>query len=193
MIPYPDLAFTGPMCSGKSWCADYLNQEARYTKLSFAGPLKKLAKELFGVEGKDGDARRVYQQLGQKMREIDPDVWIKALLRDLDKSHTDVTRFVIDDVRYLNEAEALRARGFKIVYVMCKKSARMHRINELYPNMDPALMQHDSETEMEEIEPDYIVFSDETTADQLEDLLIGKDPIERSISWQECRGEEILR
>jgi hypothetical protein len=164
------IAFFGPMASGKTWCADYLVKEHGYIKISFAGKLKEIAADLFGVHGKDGADRLVLQQLGQKMREIRENVWIDYILKGLDNSYTysydendqikcRPMRFVLDDLRYVNEADALRKAGFTLIIASAPDSIREQRLAMLYPNIDPASYYHDSEQEWKRIDPDATVYS----------------------------------
>ena len=72
------VAICGVMASGKTHLADVLVQEKRFTKFSLATGVKDLARDVFLMEGKD---RKLLQQVGMKMREIQPKVWINLLMR----------------------------------------------------------------------------------------------------------------
>ena len=61
------IAIIGKICSGKSFLANYLEDKYKFTKLSFADPLKKIAKEYYGMVNKD---RELLQELALKMKEI---------------------------------------------------------------------------------------------------------------------------
>ncbi len=154
------IAFYGPMCSGKTFAANYLVDHHGYQRVNFAGKLKELAANIFDVHGKDGEDRTVLQQLGQKMREIDTDIWVKLALEKIRYNYPD-SRIVIDDLRYVNEAKALRANGFTIVRVHTDEDIRLNRIKKLYPNTPVGADQHSSEREWELITPDYIVIGDD--------------------------------
>ncbi|WP_276972041.1 hypothetical protein [Ferrimicrobium acidiphilum] len=106
--------------SGKDTVGEILAQEHGFVRLAFADKLKKLAlvldpqvaaavTELGGWEQakKIQYVREYLQLLGTSARDIlFESVWIDALLSDLDAT----TSYVITDVRFLNEAEAIRAR-----------------------------------------------------------------------------------
>jgi len=70
------LAITGIMCCGKSTIANYLVEKYNYKKFSFADVLKKFAVDIFDMKGKD---RKLLQDFGTKMKEIDKCIWIKSL------------------------------------------------------------------------------------------------------------------
>jgi dephospho-CoA kinase len=155
------IAFFGPMCSGKTYCADYLVKNRGFTKVNFAYKLKKLAAEIFDVHTKDGHDRIVLQQLGQKMREIDPDVWVKLALKEVafHEYANGTERFVFDDLRYMNEASALKEAGFTLVRVYVPENIRLQRIKDLYPNTPEDSASHSSELEWANIVPDLIIDS----------------------------------
>ena len=141
-IYYPRIALLGKMASGKTHYALQL-QEAnpKMHRLAFADPIKELAHDLFGMEDKD---RKLLQQIGSKMREIDENVWINTLLRRAEGYES----VVVDDVRYPNEIRALQEAGFHIRYLEVSPQTQRERIMAIYrddwrqhlDNMD-----HDSE------------------------------------------------
>lgn len=168
------IAFYGPMCSGKTYCAEYLVKTHGFYKIAFAAKLKEVAANLFNVHNKDGRSRIVLQQLGQKMREIDPNVWVNLAIGNL-PDNPDMDLIVIDDLRYVNEAVALRAKGFVLIRVEAIEEVRQARIKYLYPDTPPESFGHDSEQEWRLIEPDYIVVSDDFyTGQAIENILAGK-------------------
>ena len=79
------IAITGKMCSGKTTLSNYLCQiEPRFQVFSFGKKVKQVASDLFGMDPLIKD-RSLLTSLGQKMREIDPDVCCASLrltLRD---------------------------------------------------------------------------------------------------------------
>ena len=152
------FAFMGPMCSGKTYCANVLQIGYNYTKMGFADKLKSLAYDLYGVQGKDGDSRRILQELADDLKKYDKDLFIKHLLY-LAKKHDEHESIVVDDLRFKPEADALRKNGFKIVLVTCDESIRQERIARLYPHAPQGAQAHRSEQEWRSIPADYSVMS----------------------------------
>lgn len=159
------VGIVGRMRSGKDTTAGTLVRDYGYTRLGFADPLKAVAyktspilregERLADVVDRLGwertkdyypEARRVLQQLGVSAREtLGRDVWIKALTDRVRLVHGPV---VVPDVRFQNEADELRGRGFVILRV-------------IRPGLTgPA--SHVSETESDAIRADVTVTNDDT-------------------------------
>ena len=107
----------GKARSGKTTAAEYLMRGRGFMRMSFADALKEAAHLIFGIpmeelysDKKSRFTRDVLQKLGTDCcRSIDPKVWVKAMdrkLSDLHKYRPDA-KIVIDDVRFVNEAEML--------------------------------------------------------------------------------------
>ena len=65
------------------------------------------------VEWLDMTVREFLQRLGTAVRkEIDPEFWVKALFNTYTKNN-----IIIADVRFPNEAEAIKARGGKLIRI----------------------------------------------------------------------------
>ena len=137
------VGFTGPAGVGKDAAAGMLIHELRAMSITAAGvafatPIKDMAAALLRAAGasvsdieackRDRDARplpgvditmrRILQTLGTEWgRElVDEELWIKVLLSRVDRlPFADVV--VVPDVRFENEARALKERGGMIVRV----------------------------------------------------------------------------
>jgi dephospho-CoA kinase len=149
------IAFSGKICSGKSTAAnivqDILGCEASVAKLSVASRVKELAIDLFGMEQKD---RKLLQVLGQKMKEIDPDVWTRALIKQINNCGD--KHIVIDDLRFPNELSALRENGFIIIRLEIQPELQLERIKETYPDTwesHVSRLDNISETALDTAEP----------------------------------------
>lgn len=168
------IAFIGPMGSGKTWSANYLVNHRQYTRVSLAAKLKGIAYEMFGVQGKDGNDRLILQGLGTDLRKYDEDVWLKYLLADVAHKELQTKNFkpVIDDVRYLNEANVLHKNGFIIIRLLTDPELTEARLSRLYPNRPATALLHASETEQKLIAEDYTFTNDKYTApNDLETLI----------------------
>jgi dephospho-CoA kinase len=122
------IAITGKMCSGKSTLANKIaERDPRFQIFSFGSKVKDIAKDLFNMTEKD---RSLLVNIGSKMREIDPDVWTKYVLKQTEG----LTHCIVDDLRYQNEYEALSNAGFKIIQLVISEETQGERIKKIYPN-----------------------------------------------------------
>tara|TARA_R110000796_G_scaffold25716_1_gene72224 strand:- start:65 stop:544 length:480 start_codon:yes stop_codon:yes gene_type:complete len=123
------IGLCGPKGVGKTTFAKL--QEA--TVLSFAGPIKRMLKQILppgdwlGERKEDqlpdfpeGITPRVMlQTLGTEWgrTSVDPDIWVKAAMREAEYfMHID-SKVIFDDVRFANEAVAIRQAGGKVYRV----------------------------------------------------------------------------
>lgn len=120
-------AFVGTIGSGKGYrCDQLMNSNPNYIKVDFADELRSMAFKLLGWKPKDvteyekfkaGDiyidgfgfvyGRVFLQRLGETMRDIDKDFWIKLWTKRVDKLLSMGYDIVISDARHPNELEAI--------------------------------------------------------------------------------------
>lgn len=137
------IAFIGRMGEGKTTAANYLVMNHNFKKYSLADKVKAIASDLFGMKEKD---RVLLQKLGtDAIRSVFPTAWLDYLIRRLQFEAPE--RAVVDDVRFINEAEGLRKEGFIIV--------RIHREKREAAGLNEITQQHASETEQAVIKADY--------------------------------------
>ncbi len=153
----PNVAFVGKAGAGKSTAAGLL-VELGYTALSFAGPLKDLAAQLWGHTARTD--RDKLQKMGVGIREIDNDAWVNLLLKRLRPPLNvhpapSMGPFTIDDCRFENEWWALKGEGFVIVRIMAPLALRIDRLkgNGKYQNDEQ--LEHESETALDHLTADY--------------------------------------
>ena len=143
------IAFVGKMCSGKSTICFYLQSlQEKFIILSFASKIKEIAKDLFDMNFKD---RKLLQQIGSKMRDIDSDVFAKYLIKESKKYDF----VLVDDVRYPNEFSYLKKNGFILVKLEISSELQKQRIENLYgENASEHLsrLEHSSETSLDNID-----------------------------------------
>jgi len=145
------IGLSGHAGSGKSTIAQQLVEHYGFKRYSFATKLKEICKDLFPeiLALPKAEHRWLLQTVGTEMfRSIDDKVWVKYLLRQMEGG-----KVVVDDVRFKNEAEALREAGFKTILV--DRDAELRRgwgynVND----------SHQSEKEIDEIEFDYVLLND---------------------------------
>lgn len=146
------IALAGLKRGGKDTFGRIAVNDYDFVRLAFADNVKKLATETFPDEFKDNSKPvELLQWFGNTMRQRDPDVWINLLDRklsaidDYDHIYHTTTDIVITDVRYPNEVEFLRNRGFKIVFVYSPLEDIIARCTTTEADFKPELLQHESE------------------------------------------------
>lgn len=164
------IALLGKINSGKTTCAKYLEQKYGFTRLSFASPLKEMLVKAGiltwqDIENKTTFAREMMQKIGTDFvrNQIDPDFWVKKLVAHLiDLKKKGHTRFVIDDVRFPNEAESIKKMNGILI--------KLERTSSEKNN-------HESECYIDTIPYDYLIINDasiETLYETLDSLITSK-------------------
>lgn len=175
-----NIGLIGKARSGKDTAANHLVRTRAYTRLAFADPLKEMALSIdpyiptgVGVTvrlsaliadvgweyAKDHypEVRRILQHTGQTVREYDDEFWVATMRRKIDSALAWNIPVVVTDVRYPNEADMLRARGFKLVRIV-RPLPTKHVMTGAKPIEarylgDTAAM-HDSETALDDYPAD---------------------------------------
>ena len=176
------IAFCGPRGTGKTTLAEYLVGRHGFTRRSLAAPIKRIitecpkdsyerhqyllrwAAELFPgrivlqarfateaakVLATERDPGRRAQLIGTDVgRALDGEVWIRYLLEHLPNGPV-----VVDDVRFVNECEALREAGFRLVRLTAPQDVLASRLAARPgEHRDPG---HPSEHGLEGLSHDY--------------------------------------
>ena len=147
------ICIAGEAQHGKDTTCDLILKELQGwnrsgVRIAYADYLKHLARVLYGWDGvKDEKGRTILQQLGQRVREVNPDFWVEIVERTVDTVlHDEIV--VIPDSRYPNEIEYWEKRGYDVV-----------RIKVTRPQFDNGLTleqkQHPSETALNGYSFDY--------------------------------------
>lgn len=109
------------------------------------------------LENKTEDVRKLLQTIGQRFREIiDQNVWVDYLINSLDPNK----KYVIDDMRYVNEYEKLVAAGFVAIRLKISEEVRRARLQILYGELSDAALNHISEVALDDIPFAYYVSAD---------------------------------
>lgn len=125
------VAFTGLAQSGKTTAAQVLCRRG-YDRMSFADPIKQMVRCLTAETDKnrqlpqfgDKTLRHLYQTLGTDWGRnmIHPNIWVQlgaeriiSLIGDVEEGA--IQGIVIDDLRFDNEAQLVRAMGGIVVQV----------------------------------------------------------------------------
>jgi len=153
------IAFVGKAGSGKSTLARYLKVQYSFEIFSFASPVKEIAYKFFGMTTKD---RTLLQGIGDGLREkANPLVWVNFMKKKIES--TQFFRLIVDDCRYVNEAEMLRKEGFIII----KLEGRKWELTEEQEN-------NSSEKQTEQVIPNFTLDTSkplETTIQELEKIV----------------------
>lgn len=151
------IAFTGLAGCGKSTAAQYLIDKYNFTRVNFKTAMIAEIKEkwpdylkaeaernectiddLFAY--KPGTFRQFMQNYGTNVRRVDnPEYWVNKW-KEVSQN---VTPLVVDDVRFINEAEAVDDKGGTIIRIIREGQGEA--------------MNHISEQEMSKIIPDRTI------------------------------------
>lgn len=158
---YPRIGFVSLMGGGKSNHSKYLAQQFGFQHISIAEPIKVIARGIapsLGINPEDkSQMRPLLQEIGAQGREYDPDIWVNLMIAK--HSLWDTTKgmpYVVDDVRFPNEGEALRSVGFHIIRLSASEEARKARILKRDGVVDPAVFEHVTETEIAKVVHDEL-------------------------------------
>lgn len=163
------LGLCGPAGSGKTTLANLLiNSGWRRTR--FATPIKSMLFQFLIQQGLDEPTvwrmldgklkeapteylcgktpRHAMQTLGTEWRDtIDKNLWVEAWKRQI-RQFPDSTRIVVDDMRFVHEAEAVQDMGGKIANIKRSNTA--------------TVASHLSETEYKSIVPNFLIENNST-------------------------------
>ena len=145
----PVIGFCGKAGSGKTTAASFLTQQHGYARLKFADPMKEMAKVLGlydeHLEGtlkeKPCDLlggrspRYLLQTLGTEWGRnlMGKEFWVRIWVRKAMDLLTHYGKLVVDDIRFQNEADAVRSLGGIIIKL------EGHSTNEVLPHASESL------------------------------------------------------
>ncbi len=122
----PNIGLCGYMRSGKDTIADYLIKHHEYMRFGFAQALKEEVSRGVGCTPEElneeplrSEVRPVLQIWGTEFRRAqDPDYWIRQAAQKISHHQSRIDRpIVFNDVRFQNEIDMLRERGFVIIKI----------------------------------------------------------------------------
>jgi len=119
------IAICGIMCSGKTYLANQIVTHYSLKKISIADKVKEIAVDLFNMSNKD---RKLLQSIGTNMRLINENVWINYIINKY------TNNIVIDDLRYINEAQILKENNWLIIRLNISTEKQIQRLKLTYPN-----------------------------------------------------------
>lgn len=185
MYNTPRIALTGKMRSGKTSAADFLFMNYGFRQVSFGDALKRVANDLFedsplyvsediteSCPFSDSGARvigskkprKLYQDVGTVLRQLDPDVWIRQVATTIEvyEDSRSTNGIVIDDLRQPNEYEWARDNGFTIIRITSDEDARIDRIKARGDDYVASALSHETETHSDGFDVDYEICNNGT-------------------------------
>jgi len=122
------IAFSGKQRSGKDTLAAFFVNEKNFRKISFASDLKDRARKAFDLNFYDESIKEEYrdvlQDFGKICRRVDENFLIKPVL---DHVFRKPDNYVLTDLRFQNEAKALRKRSWKLIRLEVPREVRSKR------------------------------------------------------------------
>lgn len=162
------IALTGRMGAGKDTVAGIIDELLQEDPLgldvmhcSFAWNVKEFFHMIFNDVTHEPKPRKHYQDFGQSMRQIDPDIWVKWLdgrLKQIEQWDTPPKAIIITDLRQENEYYYCKANGFHVVKVAAPRWLRIKRMTERGDNFSNIELDH--ETENGKFIPDRVIYND---------------------------------
>lgn len=152
------IAIVGKMRSGKNLVADILTDKYGFSQLAFADGITEIIKKYFPEAFEDGKPRKHYQHIGQELRVLNPNVWINYL----DRAAADLADVIVTDCRQVNEEKYLRANGYMIIKIHADDEVRWQRIAVANEVVTVDQFHHDTEQQVDQIEPDYMILNNGT-------------------------------
>lgn len=152
------IAIAGALRSGKDTVADILQEqvEGRFTVYRFADGITGIIQQYFPQAWLAGKPRQHYQVIGQSLRQLDEDVWVRALHKKRQQAPLQENQ-LITDLRQPNEVIYCKKHGFKIIKVVADADVRQKRAEVAGDMWFPYQMQHPTEIAVDSIAPDYLI------------------------------------
>lgn len=175
MTSFPSVALVGKQGAGKTTIAKLMVEKYQFLRHSWADPVRSIFSMAYetitpenytSIKGKlyptavetNGKVETVLRTGGELLQrigtdalrdQVDQDFWIKAGLRRIFRD-----QMVNDDTRFINEAEALRNRGWVVVRIAAPDDLRKQRLGQGFRP------EHRSETEQARIAEDFVLTND---------------------------------
>lgn len=165
-----NIAVISSAGGGKDTAAETLVHQYGYRRYAFADNVKLVARKWFPhLYDEEKKPRWLLQAIGTMFREIDPDIWIKALFSDIDREQGILKKYgyapeaiIITDCRMPNEYEALKKRGFTFIRITVDEDIRNQRMRDRGDNFTNNDLKHHTETFYDSFECVYEISNNGT-------------------------------
>ncbi|MER5894759.1 hypothetical protein [Streptomyces sp. NPDC001876] len=177
MTYYRSIGLIGRAQVGKDTVATRLRERYGYQRVAFADPVRAAALRTdpliptsYGVHTRLSvlvaavgwdyakttypEVRRILQNIGQTVRDVDPDFWVRAAVPAMDAARNLNLPVVVTDVRYENEAVELLEQGFYLI-----------RVTRPGTGLAGDAGKHTSETELDDFRADLTIDNSGTLPD----------------------------
>lgn len=123
-----DIFINGRAGAGKSEIEKRLIYHG-YTPVQLSSGIYEIARNYFNMKKKD---RELLQSIGQLLRQIDEDVWVKYACEEIDlrKYIEKSEKIVVSDVRQANEYDTFKDKGFIAIQVVADLDKRIERLEK---------------------------------------------------------------
>lgn len=121
---------------------------------------------------KTNDVREMLQVVAKTISEnVREDIWIQSSLKKMNSLLKEgKTKIVHDDLRYQFEFDELRRQGFVLIRLEVSPEVQAKRIKTLYGKIEPELINHISEMDLDYKDFDYTINADQPLIDMLEEI-----------------------
>lgn len=163
------IAVAGEIRSGKNTVCDCIKELSKepLQELYFAEGIAEIIEKYFPEAWySEGKPRKHYQDIGQFMRSINPDVWVNNTASKYERlKKAGFTDFIVTDLRQHNEYQWLKENGFIIVKVETEPEIRIQRMKDSGDNFDFQSLVHPVEQQIKHLPYDYLITNNTTIED----------------------------
>lgn len=169
------IALTGEIRSGKDTVAEYIQEKygSNMHKLYFAEGIETIIKTYFpeAYHGND-KPRKHFQDIGQFMRTINPDVWVNQVAFQYEKARENWNTgdFICTDLRQPNEYEWLKKNDFIVIKVETEPEIRIERMKASGDKFDMQSLIHPVELQIRSLPCDYLITNNTSITDLFEQV-----------------------
>ena len=125
--------------------------------MEFSGAVQEVIDVIY-PEKKGVKDRETLVSVGQHMRKLDKDVWVKVIRNKIKSSKAN--NILVAGVRQQNEYDMLKELGFTFIQVEASETTRVERCVEAGDKFDKEYLRNPTELVMDEWKPDYLILNE---------------------------------